>query len=122
MAGKQSSFQQVSQQHHIRAPWRPLYGRSLVSVWSLSICSLEGTVPGPLHTQDLPFTDSSQLYQEVSHYFPGHEEMGEKEVKSFASKCNIQDLRLHSMNQRPLSESLSKTSHRHVWNPRGPCE
>ena len=57
-----------------------------------------------LYIHRISFTDSSQLYQEVGIIFPPQHmrKWNEKEVKSFANKWNIQDLRLHSMNQWPL--------------------
>ena len=101
--GSRAPSSRVSQ-HHIRPPWRSLLWTLFgFSVWSLSICSLEGTVPGPLYTQDLLHRFFS-IIPRIRHYFPPQymRKWNEKEVKSFASKCNIQDLRLHSMNQQPL--------------------
>lgn len=59
------------------------------SVWSLSTCSVEGTVLGPLYTQDL--IDSSHLRSEVGIIFPTlyMRKWRDEEVK---------DSRLQSMN------------------------
>ena len=67
--GSRAPSSRVSQ-HHFRPPWRPLLWTLFgFSVWSLSICSLEGTVPGPLYTQDLLHRFFS-IVPRSRHYFP----------------------------------------------------
>ena len=67
----------------IGPPWRSLSWTLFdFSVWSLSICSLEGTVLGPLYTQDLLHRFFS-IIPRSRHYFPPsiHEEMERKRGK-----------------------------------------
>lgn len=75
--------------------------------WSLSICSLEGTVPGPLYTQDLTSPILS-IVPRSRHYFPPQymRKWNEKEVSRLLVSA-ISSLRLHSMNQRTATGMIS---------------
>ena len=103
MAGKQSSFQQ-----RFSAPHQATMEVSFMdALWFFCLVP-EHLFSGRNSTRSFIYTGSPSPillnYTKKQALFPPQymRKQNEKEVKSFASKCNIQDLRLHSMNQQPL--------------------
>ena len=85
------------------------HGRSLIFLFGPWASVLWKEQYWVLYIHRISFTDFSQLYQEVGIIFPPQymRKWNEKEVKSFASKWNIQDLRLHSMKSTATGVNLS---------------